>query len=147
VIHHLVVDLVSWRIILGDLELLLTSDNVSEASLEPTTSFQTWSSLQAQHAIHFNNAPEKQRTIPPPQISYWINQCSETNWSDGATILSLYIDEKTTCAILGACNDTLGTRPIELMISALLFSSGQTFKDRTLPTVMSECHGRETWDE
>jgi amino acid adenylation domain-containing protein len=148
VIHHLVVDLVSWRIILGDLETLLVSRSIEEVSLAPsTTSFQTWSTLQAQHARDLVKSPRHQMTIPAPQISYWGSEATRTSLGADTTTFSFSVDESTTTAILGACNEAMGTRPIELMISALLFSFGQTFQDRALPTVLNEGHGREAWDE
>jgi amino acid adenylation domain-containing protein len=148
VIHHLVVDLVSWRIILGDLETLLISRSIDEVSLAPpTTSFQAWSTLQAQHARDLVKPPRQQMAIPVPQISYWGSEAARTSLGADTTTLSFSMDESTTAAILGACNEAMGTRPIELMISALLFSFGQTFKDRALPTVLNEGHGREAWDE
>jgi hypothetical protein len=148
VIHHLVVDLVSWRIILGDLETLLISRSIDEVSLAPpTTSFQAWSTLQAQHARDLVKPPRQQMGIPVPQISYWGSEATRTSLGADTTTLSFSMDESTTAAILGACNEAMGTRPIELMISALLFSFGQTFKDRALPTVLNEGHGREAWDE
>ncbi|KAM0193804.1 hypothetical protein ACHAPI_007459 [Fusarium lateritium] len=148
VIHHLVVDLVSWRIILGDLETLLVSRSIDEVSLAPpTTSFQIWSSLQAQHARDLVKSPRQQIAIPAPQISYWGSEAARTSLGTDTTTFSFSLEEDTTSAILGACNEAMGTRPIELMISALLFSFGQTFQDRALPTVLNEGHGREVWDE
>jgi amino acid adenylation domain-containing protein len=148
VIHHLVVDLVSWRIILNDLEtLLLTEPTVKVLLAPPTTSFQAWSSLQAQRARELAAAPQQQLAIAPPQLSYWTSKTNTSHLNADMTSSFFSIDEETTTAIFGACNDVMGTKPIELMISALLFSFGQTFKDRILPTILNEGHGRGTWDE
>ena len=56
------------------------------------------------------------------------------------------IPKSTSSMLLGSCNDALGTRPVELMLSALFYSFGLVFSDRQLPTVFSEGHGREPWD-
>ncbi|KAH2722656.1 Nonribosomal peptide synthetase 8, partial [Aspergillus fumigatus] len=45
--HHLVVDLVSWRIILADLEIILRG---GELSHDPPLSFQTWIRLATEYA-------------------------------------------------------------------------------------------------
>ncbi|OJJ48580.1 hypothetical protein ASPZODRAFT_1627112 [Penicilliopsis zonata CBS 506.65] len=56
VAHHLVIDLVSWRIILSDLEELLRSKKAPSA---PPTSFLTWCRLQAQYTAHNNSEVRK----------------------------------------------------------------------------------------
>ena len=47
VAHHLVVDVVSWNIILQDLEQLLQGG----ASLHKSLSFQTWTTMQREKAL------------------------------------------------------------------------------------------------
>ncbi|EEY22270.1 HC-toxin synthetase [Verticillium alfalfae VaMs.102] len=124
--------------------------DVDEVTLAPpTTSFRSWSSLQAQHAVELVAAREQTKANPPPRISYWTGDGLTTHVSRDADSMTLAfsLDESTTTAILGACNEFLGTKPVELMISALLFSFGQTFRDRPLPTIFNEGHGRGTWDE
>ena len=53
-IHHLVVDLVSWRVLFQELEELLTSGTITTP---PSIGFQTWSTLQA-------HMPSKTRIQP-----------------------------------------------------------------------------------
>ena len=45
--HHLVIDDVSWQIIITDFEALLATGKLAAA---PTLSFQTWSQLSAEYA-------------------------------------------------------------------------------------------------
>jgi amino acid adenylation domain-containing protein len=51
--HHLVVDLVSWRIILDDLETVLTG-----GTMQSSLSFQTWNKLQQSYASSSELSPE-----------------------------------------------------------------------------------------
>lgn len=141
--HHLVVDLVSWRAILKDLEELLTTGIVTAT---PSIDFATWTTLQAQFATrHFQAAP------PSPAdargaLSYWGMEAN-TNLRSGVARRSFVLDETVTAALLGKCNDAFHTRPFELLVSALIHSFGRAFKTRSSPVVYAEGHGREAWDD
>ncbi|EFY88504.1 nonribosomal peptide synthase, putative [Metarhizium acridum CQMa 102] len=141
-VHHLVIDLVSWRILLEELEDLLSG---RELSTSPTTSFQRWCSLQAQYALQ-NLQQETKPGVKPPLLSYWGLKIDD-NVQGAIALKEFTIDEEASSAILGACNEAFGTRPVELMIAALIYSFSTVFTDRTLPTVFSEGHGREPWDD
>lgn len=147
--HHLVVDLVSWGAILGDLELLLTSSDNSLPPL-PSLSFPVWSTLQAEH-IAETKTTKADFTLPELMISrpkpYW---GLETDFylHEYSQDMIFTLTKETSSAILGTqCNHPFNTRPVELLISALLYSFGRVFTDRELPTIFNEGHGREVWDE
>ncbi|KID95513.1 Amino acid adenylation, partial [Metarhizium majus ARSEF 297] len=140
-VHHLVIDLVSWRILLEELECLLSGRQLCAS---PTTSFQRWCSLQAQYALE--NLEEIELEAKPPILSYWGLEVDE-NLQGAIASKEFVIDEEATSAILGACNEAFGTRPVELMIAALIYSFSTVFTDRALPAVFSEGHGREPWDD
>ena len=66
----------------------------------------------------------------------------------GDTIVkSFTVDQSTSSVFLGSCNHAFRTRPLELMISALIYSFGLVFPDRLAPPIFSEGHGREPWDD
>lgn len=145
-IHHLVIDLVSWRVLLQELETLLT---VTEPRLAAPHSleFSHWSSMQAHYLQEANIQPvpstsRKDRIL----LDYWGMQ-NNSNLKSGATIKRFALDEKTSSLILDSCNDAFSTRPLELMVAALAYSFREVFHDRQLPLVFSEGHGREPWDE
>ncbi|GFF41831.1 nonribosomal peptide synthetase 12 [Aspergillus udagawae] len=147
--HHLVIDLVSWRILLEEFELLLTGHQLPPA---PTTSFRTWCSLQAQYAAEYLDSQEAASSpVRPPSSS----SSSSSYWGldmrdnvHGATASRQFVlDEASSAAIMGACNEAFGTRPVELMIAALVHSFSIVFVDRSPPTVFNEGHGREPWDD
>ncbi|KAH9205017.1 condensation domain-containing protein [Leptodontidium sp. 2 PMI_412] len=142
-IHHLVVDLVSWRVLLQDLESLLRS---GQFSMPPSMGFHAWCNLQAEYAVNTldprDSAPFQ---VQPPQLPYWGINASANVY--GATAVKTFaLDRLTTAAILGSCNEAFRTRPVELMISALAYSFSAAFPDRPSPPVFSEGHGREAWD-
>jgi amino acid adenylation domain-containing protein/non-ribosomal peptide synthase protein (TIGR01720 family) len=147
-IHHLVVDLVSWRVILHDLQALLTRKDGAPAYLPlPPLSFSAWCNLQKTYA-ETNLSRDKNTSckIPVPMLSYWGTSSSDDRLQD-TTSRGFTLSTEATSALFGKCNDVFRTRPIELMIASLLHAFGQTFKDRSLPTVWNEGHGREVWDD
>lgn len=147
VVHHLVVDLVSWRIILQDLETLLTATKDEAVSLlPPPLSFPTWCNLQKSYAASSLSVDSPVSDVPAPNLAYWGVDHSSGDLED-TTSQSFTISSEATSAIFGPCNDIFRTKPIELLISTLLYSFGETFSDRPLPIVWNEGHGREVWDD
>ncbi|UKZ48294.1 NRPS [Trichoderma virens] len=146
-IHHLVVDLVSWRIILRELEDILTNETIMTPA--PSVDFQHWITLQAQYAGQMLQATTGTFTQPKYQetLDYWGMSNLTENTRDGTIVEKFSIDESASSIILGRGNSIFNTRPLDLIISALIFSFGRTFHDRTPPTIFSEGHGRETWDD
>ncbi|CAE7021454.1 hypothetical protein PTNB85_02491 [Pyrenophora teres f. teres] len=143
-VHHLFVDLVSWRIILQDIEQMVLTGNMPSL---PTIPFQSWCQLQRTHA-HRHLTPKSVLPfkIKPPMISYWGVEDHSGTWSD--TVKHEFtLDAPTTASILGECNEGLRTEPVELFIAGLIQSFSQVFQDRDVPTVFSEGHGREPWDD
>jgi amino acid adenylation domain-containing protein/non-ribosomal peptide synthase protein (TIGR01720 family) len=145
-VHHLVVDLVSWRILLQELEELLTTGALPGPK---PMSFQRWCYLQ-ECFVRRSLAPEKALPveIPPQSLEYWGDDVCAINqniWADTRQE-SFTVSEATTRAILGSANEALRTRPVELLHAALVYSFVQAFDDREAPTVFAEGHGREPWD-
>jgi amino acid adenylation domain-containing protein len=143
--HHLVVDIVSWRIILEDLEEFILNPEKT-ASIDGSLPFQTWCRLQEEHC---NTLRAEQKvatdTIPTPDFAYWGLEKKQTTYGD-VDCASFEIDPAHTNAILLECHKALGTEPIDLFLAAMLHSFGQSFPDRALPTIFNEGHGREVWD-
>ncbi|KAJ5714059.1 AMP-dependent synthetase/ligase [Penicillium malachiteum] len=143
--HHLVVDIVSWKIILEDLEDLVLNPNTS-ASDAGSLPFQTWCRLQEEHSkslLTERKAPTK--PLPAIDFGYWGLQNSETTYGD-VDCASFEIDEAHTQSILLECHKALETEPIDIFLASMLHSFGQSFNDRSLPVIYNEGHGREVWD-
>ena len=143
--HHLVVDIVSWRIILEDLEDFILNPKKT-ASNDGSLPFQTWCRLQEEHCKTLR-AEQKVATdvLPTPDFEYWGLQNKQSTYGD-VDCASFEIDPAHTNAILLECHKALGTEPIDLFLAAMLHSFGRSFPDRALPTIFNEGHGREVWD-
>ena len=142
-IHHLVVDLVSWRILLEDLESLLLGQ-----ALIPlvSTPFQAWHAIQAESAAQDVRPIESIPCMDPSQLSYW--GIDSTILSQAPSITEEFkLDREMSSTLLGNSNEAFRTRPVELMIGALIHSFAAAFPDRDPPPIFNETHGRESQDE
>ncbi|KAJ6186272.1 nonribosomal peptide synthase [Penicillium mononematosum] len=146
--HHLVLDLVSWRIILADLDASIRGTLSDGGNL---TSFQTWCGLQSRYG--------EEKLQPPPSLvtrrkvgmsqglwSFWGIDKHIRNTFAESVGMSITIDEQTTAALLGPSNHRFSTAPEELLHAAILFAFIRTFPDRPIPIIWGKGHGREAWD-
>ena len=144
VVHHLVVDVVSWGIILEDLEGLLLS---GKAITQPSLPFQTWSRLQNERVnseiskgIYFPN------DIATADLTYW-GMSGRPNFYGNVSTLDFAVDEETTTHLLGPCHGSLQTDIVDALLGCILHSFCRAFSDRdSVPAVFNEAHGREPWD-
>ena len=144
VAHHLIIDLVSWRIILEQLEELLESGKLSAEKPVP---FQIWTKLQREYA-ESQLSPDLALPfkLPAPRLDFWGLDDQRNVWGDIES-LSFNMSESATGLLLGDCNTPFNTKPVDLFITALIQSFKEVFPERTVPTVFGEGHGREPWDE
>ncbi|KAK2871711.1 NRPS, partial [Arthroderma sp. PD_2] len=144
--HHLVIDLVSWRVILEDLEDLLTNP-INPSLSDKSIPFQTWAKLQKQHCQNLalsHVLPTD--NIPPADFAYWGTEVKDNTYGASAAE-GFEIDAATTSFLLTDCHTGLRTEPIDLFVSVLIHSFSQIFTDREPPAIFNEGHGREIWDE
>lgn len=142
--HHLVIDLVSWRIILQDLEDFFHSGRlISRGSLP----FQSWCRLQSTNAQHQN----KEVVLPhyeaaTADLDYW-GMTDKPNVYGDVLSEGIEINSKTTSEMLAGCHDSLKTDTVDVLLAVLLQAYRNTFSDRlTPPTIYNESHGREPWE-
>ncbi|KAI4155608.1 MAG: hypothetical protein LQ340_000881 [Diploschistes diacapsis] len=142
--HHLVVDVVSWRVIIQDIEDFLTSGSLKTPTSLP---FQTWCNLQAEHAKHeVAKRVLQNEDIPPADFAYW-NMTDRANVHGDALSTTFELDAQTTLHLTNACHDALRTDAVDILMATMLVSFGRTFSDREyLPAIYNEGHGREPWD-
>ncbi|KAJ6051217.1 hypothetical protein N7499_010580 [Penicillium canescens] len=142
-VHHLVVDLVSWRVILEELEELLIHGALQS---EPSISYANWAKLQAQYA-ESSLSPEDvlHADALSPEFEYW-GMLNLSNIVADAIETSFFLDKERTSLLLGDSQETLGTQPVEVMVAALIHSFRKVFHDRQVPAVFMEGHGRESWN-
>ena len=147
IIHHLVVDGVSWRILLEDLSALYTHYKTGEAFTLPlkTNSFQHWSSAQNQYAQGSQLASE---------ISYWENVCNQiiqeipkdisfyTEGIESYNSISFTLDKATTELLQTKVHSVYNTEINDLLLTALGMAMHDVFGlEKNM--VQMEGHGRE----
>lgn len=140
--HHLVIDLVSWRLISRDLEQLIQGKQISS---NPGISFASWSRFQQRYVPNSVQAglPVETQSM---KWSYWgvdeINNLHENSVEE-----AIVINESLTSQLFGTCNETMRTEPLDLLLAALVHSFLQCFPGRKAPTIFDEGHGRDVGDD
>lgn len=143
--HHLIIDMVSWRILIQDLEDILNTGSISS---EKPLSFQIWNGLQEEYSQRATTQSQIRNlpfTVPTPDISYW-GMDGVANIYGDVISESFTIDEAFTTLALDQSHRALRTEPLDLFISAIEHSFARVFVDRRSPPVFNESHGREPWD-
>jgi aryl carrier-like protein len=147
-IHHLVVDVVSWTILLQDLEDFLSTGRISPPASLP---FQAWSRKQLEQAQAERNGS---RLIPHHEtadtdLDYWGMEGTPNLHGDVAVTEGIELDAPTTALLLGSeCNRPLQTEPLDVFLAALLLSyRNATVGRQGVPTIYNEGHGREVWED
>ncbi|KAL2846707.1 hypothetical protein BJY01DRAFT_247134 [Aspergillus pseudoustus] len=142
VASHLCIDMVSWRLILQDLEEFLKSGS---SSLEPHLPFQAWCNMQAEHCQADDYQSHLPFSIAPADPAYWGMHGASNLYGD-VRIKKFSLSAQETSLALEKCHNRLRTEPIDLFLAVVLHSFRRTFTDRQLPTVYNETHGRQPWD-
>jgi non-ribosomal peptide synthase protein (TIGR01720 family) len=141
VAHHLVIDVVSWGVILEDFESLLNGIAPPPQSLP----FHAWTQQQAAQALRESaDKVMPLATIPSADFDYWGLDASD-NLNGDVISEDIELSPKDSMLILGA-HDALATEPVDVFIAALLESFRKTFPDRHAATIHNEGHGREPFD-
>ncbi|KAK2035858.1 acetyl-CoA synthetase-like protein, partial [Colletotrichum somersetense] len=136
--HHLIIDLVSWRILWQDMEQLWRGrENPSTA----TTSFRQWCRLLRQEIRDVDPAQTVPFQLSGGFESWGVTQSD--NIVSAARNHDVWIDRETTSLLMNKCNQFLRTEPIEIMVAVLLHSLKTTFPERPTPAIWLEGHGRE----
>ncbi|KAL2015279.1 hypothetical protein VTK56DRAFT_5920 [Thermocarpiscus australiensis] len=140
VAHHLVVDLVSWNTILGDLEGYLRTQSFTGEAPYP---FSAWAKEQQQYAIE-NFPPSKAlpTPVPPADYKYWGMEDRASIARDAAHY-TVSLSKRDTATLLTTCNRVYGAEPMDVLCSSLTHAFRYVFRDRPPPTVFRYGHGRE----
>jgi non-ribosomal peptide synthase protein (TIGR01720 family) len=146
VIHHLVVDGVSWRILLEDLERIYDQlAKEDQPTLPPKThSYQQWAQALNEYASSENLAKE---------VSYWKNikeQVSplSVDFNKGAangsslSTITVSLTAQETTALLQKVPEAYQTQINDILLTALLLTIGDWKRSYNL-SLSLEGHGRE----
>lgn len=142
---HLVVDLVSWRVLIQDLEEIL--ENGALKSFKPLP-FLSWCQLQTeyseQHLAPNLALPSFMNT--PYNADYWGMSFQSNTYGDIINE-AFTLTPEVTKSLLSDVHGALRTNFVDICISTMLHSFHQTFPDREVPSTFIESHGRESWDD
>ncbi|KAH7074756.1 hypothetical protein BKA63DRAFT_596436 [Paraphoma chrysanthemicola] len=144
VAHHVMIDLVSWRVILRDLEEILTSGLLTAPKPIP---FQNWLGLQAEHAQGSDVSRVLPYEIPVPNFDYWAMSTKPNRMCDTEEFVIKLDVAQTKQLLEGSCHSAYNTEPIDILLAAIVYSFSHTFRDRAVPALFREGHGREPWDD
>lgn len=145
VAHHLVMDLVSWRIISDDLETAL-----SKTPLQTGLSFQTWAKKQTEHATTLSPTKvlsSSTHTAVSNNLEFWGFTEATSNAVVDQHRRIIHVGAETTALVLGDANARFNTEPVDILIAAVWDAFFRTFAERTNLTIFSEGHGREAWND
>ncbi|WYZ44551.1 hypothetical protein EsH8_VII_000987 [Colletotrichum jinshuiense] len=138
VAHHLIIDLFSWRVLVDELQLLLSGKNPIPVDL----SWPSFCRLQTQKLA----APDIGANYSGDFLDFWDMRNKPNLFSDMVSN-STVLDEALTRLFLTDSNRALGTEPVEILTSSLLVSFLETFsQERTEAQVFLEGHGRDVLD-
>ncbi|KID94297.1 non-ribosomal peptide synthetase, partial [Metarhizium majus ARSEF 297] len=137
--HHLVVDLVSWRIIWGDIEDHIRHGNLISA---PSTSWKSWLRRQIRANRHASPISVLPYSVPLPDLEFWGLPLGENTFGN-CTLITEEFESSITNAIFGDANECLRTEPVDILLGAMAHSFHRIFPERCLPTIWLEGHGRE----
>jgi amino acid adenylation domain-containing protein/non-ribosomal peptide synthase protein (TIGR01720 family) len=147
VIHHLVVDGVSWRILLEDLQTIYHQLNCGEAMQLPpkTTSFKAWAERLAEHAQSqaIQQELEYWLAVPRAHISRLpVDYAGGKNTEGSSQTVSVSLSDAETRTLLQGVPKAYHTQINDVLLTALV----KTFADWTgAPSLLIdlEGHGRE----
>lgn len=136
--HHLVMDIVSWKTVLEDLKMLLSSSTLPPKPL----SFYSWALAQEAYAKKPLRVADVLQCSPPITTDIFTSWglWPEDNVYATALTSTFSLDGKTTSALLAY----EAAEPVEILIAALLCSFQRTIAHGRVPTLYSEGHGRQT---
>jgi non-ribosomal peptide synthase protein (TIGR01720 family) len=141
--HHLVVDIVSFRLILEDLEELILEPGKAALSTS-SMPYQMWSAKQTQRAELDENASTEVDVAPPHNFDFW---GVENTITYGEVQLSTFeVSQESTSLLMTGCHENLNTETVDLLLACMLHSFTQAFPAGPTPVINNEGHGREPWD-
>ncbi|CAK4673164.1 unnamed protein product [Aphanomyces euteiches] len=134
--HHAIVDLVSWRILIDDLESLLRGKELSPKSL----SFKEWSELLSAKSLEWDGSDWNE---------YMCDDVERPLASSNSISHSSWLLNEVTTAKLDSANEMYGTNIQELVLASLTRSLAELRGNRSAEpalAIMLDSHGREPWN-
>ncbi|OAQ70853.2 non-ribosomal peptide synthase [Pochonia chlamydosporia 170] len=137
--HHLVVDLISWKILMHDLDELLREGTLVS---EPSMPFTYWTDYQSYENSQRLIEPNPPFDIAAADLGYWGLEGHSNLYGD-TTHLTFALPRDVASTLRKTCNNIFRTESADVFLAALLHSFQSTFSDRPIPTVWKQEHGRD----
>lgn len=140
--HHLVIDLVSWRILWEDLEATLRD---TACSLSQSFPFPLWIKQQEEKLSKRNEITlkDREKMWPKADLAFWGMQDHVPLMADMKHMRRTLSREQTSCIMGETCNYPMNTMPVILMLTAVIQSFQRVFPERGNPALYNEGHGRD----
>ena len=148
VAHHLIVDGVSWRILVEDLEVLCGAETGVKPTLAPkTTTYRDWAQALLENSRNPFNRPPYQRMChkltssePGPKL---LSADRGLGTRGEMGLVHTNLDEDATRALLMEAGRPYGNRTDEILLTAIAHAIASWSGDQNLRFDV-EGHGRET---
>lgn len=144
--HHLVIDLVSWRVLLEEIEELLENPGSAKETIAVHRSlpFRKWMVLQMNDCADrsLSQVLPSADQVPAAQFEYW-GMNDKPNLYGDVACEGFELNMATTATLLSECHIPFRTETVDLLLAALIWSFQATFPDRVAPAIFNEGHGRE----
>lgn len=144
--HHLIIDAVSWRIVLEDLERVITASSTGKPTPMPAKS----DSYQAWAETYWEGIESKYDN----ELKYWgdvlqsVELPLDADYESGMSTIAdtatarVELSKEETLRLMTSANEAYSTRPGELLMVALALAC-QSMSGRRKFTIEIESHGRE----
>ncbi|WP_025028675.1 non-ribosomal peptide synthetase [Caldalkalibacillus mannanilyticus] len=143
--HHLIIDGVSWRILLADLLRYLEGSREQQAIFlgKKTHSYQYWVEQLISYTGQLSEREaEYWNSIEPPSTSWFPLELPSESSSFRQASIADQLDVTETEALLTKANEAFQTEPVELLLTSLALSI-QEFSNLSSMCIELEGHGRE----
>jgi NRPS condensation-like uncharacterized protein/aryl carrier-like protein len=140
VANHLCIDMVSWRVVLQELEEHLRTGVISS---EVPLSFQAWCGSRSPSE---KNSHTLQIPDGLPNANYWGVGGFENTYGQVKT-QGFSLDEQATGMLLNSVSSSAQAEPLDLLLAVAFQSFSQVFPDLADPTIYNESHGRQSTTE
>jgi amino acid adenylation domain-containing protein/non-ribosomal peptide synthase protein (TIGR01720 family) len=147
VLHHLVSDGVSWRILFEDMEILYQQHKKGETFKLPlkTDSYKIWAEKLKEYSKSQSFLKQKayweelESTVVPPIEKDFAEESNDVKDADS---LSFSLDREATALLLTKANEAFNTEVNDILLTALGLSIKEVFGPGKV-AVVRESHGRE----
>lgn len=143
-IHHAIFDLVSWRVILKDLENILRTPH--SGLQQSTMPFRHWLKLQETFSeTHLDPSSAYHSKLPSSDLSFWAMHGQANKYIDKVES-NFILDAQASRFLLRDGRTITRADTNEILLASLIYTFAKAFPDREVAVPYMEGHGREAWD-